>query len=185
MFTVLPAQPGRVGCLHQVDARFLAGDLVQVRVTRKGFLPEYVPLPIAEWRQWPPPEGITQEAVEANPHWAFYLALQQERCLGQLIAAPGAYGLCTLLDLRVDAAARRQGIATELLRACEDWARTKQLKGILAEASDQNPVACQFLESFGFVLGGVDKLRHHMDPAQANRPAALRESVLLFYYFFA
>lgn len=184
MLTILPLSENTIAHLNTVDARYLAGELVQVRVTRKGFLPEYTPLTTAEWRQWPTPPGVTQEAALRHDDLACFFAFQEERFVGQLVMRPAAYGLCSLMDLRVDATCRRQGIGSELMSACADWAEKKKLKGIWAEITDQNPVACQFLQSSGFSLGGVDKLRHFADPAQANRPAALRDSVLAFYHFF-
>ena len=46
------------------------------------------------------------------------------------------------------------------------------------------PIACQFFEYCGFVLGGVDRLLHAADPEQAKRLPAMRESVLVFLQVF-
>ena len=184
MLTILPPTAATWKCLHQSDARYLAGELVQVRVTRKGFQPEYAPLSKAEWRVCRARTGLTRERMEKHAEWACFFAFQDGRFVGQVILRQSAYQLCELLDIRVDVADRRQGIGTQLLIAGEDWARKRQMKGIVAEASDQNPVACQFFQNRRFVLGGVDKLRHYADLRQADKPAALRDSVLSFYYFF-
>ncbi len=183
MLTILPSNEETLAQLNQVDARFLAGELVQVRVTRKGFLPEYMPLGTAEWRQWPHPAGVTQEALKQHDDWACFFAYVDGKPVGQAVAQPSPYGLCCLADLRVDVAHRRQSVATELLNACMDWAGHKGFLGMMAETGDENPVACQFLQSRGFSLGGVDKLRRHADPSQAGKPAALRGSLLTFYRF--
>ena len=183
MLTILSPNENTWAHLHKSDARYLAGELVQVRVTRKGFLPEYAPLPTAAWRSCPPPARLTREYILAHPHWACFFAFLDGQFAGQLIARPGGSPLCELLDIRVDATLRRQGIGTELLNTCEAWARKKSLQGIRTEVSDQNPVACQFFQNSGFALGGVDKLQHYADPGQAHKPAALRDSVLFFYRF--
>ncbi len=183
MLTILPPNENTISQLNQVDARYLAGELIQVRVTRKGFVPEYTPLNTAEWRQWPVWTNITVENVLAHKSWACFFAFLEERFVGQLVAAPAQYALCRMLDLRVDASVRRQGVGTELLNACMDWAGRKKMKGLWVDIDDQNPVACQFLQRSQFSLGGVDKLRHFADPAQADRPAAMRDSVLSFYRF--
>ncbi len=184
MLTIQPPNENTISHLNQTDARFLAGELVQIRVTRKGFLPEYLPLPTAEWRQSPPSALVTEKALKQHGEWACFFAFLDGKFVGQLVAEPAEYGLCRLLDLRVDASHRREGIGTALLNACIDWATQQGLKGILAESSDENPVACQFFQNSRFTLGGVDKLRHYADPLQAGRAAMLRDSVLMFYRFF-
>lgn len=184
MLAILPQNKKTLHYLNTSDARYLAGERVRVGVTRKGFQPEYTPLSTAEWRVCRTPAWLTQKAILAHDDWACFFAFQDEKFVGQLVARPAMYSLCKLLDIRVDASARRQGVGGELLNACVDWAGKKELKGILAETSDQNPVVCQFLQSSRFLLGGVDKLRHYADPEQAGTTAALRDSVLSFYRFF-
>lgn len=184
MLTIAPPNENTISQLNQLDARYLAGELIQVRVTRKGFIPEYTPLTTAQWRPWPVVPEVQPESLAAHGKWACFLAFQDGKFVGQIVGAPSKYGLCRLIDLRVDASVRRQGIGTELLNTFMDWAQRKKLQGIWVEGSDQNPVACQFLQNREFILGGVDKLRHYVDPAQKDRPAALRDSVLSFYRFF-
>ena len=184
MLTILPPNEKTWDCLYQCDSRYLVGEMVQVRVTRKGFQPEYLPLPKAEWQEWQSPVWLTKEEIIGHDNWACFFAFWQEKFAGQVIVRPTYYGICELLDIRVNAADRRQGIATELMSACESWAEKRGLHGIVAEVSDQNPVACQFFQNSRFALGGVDKLRHYADPAQAEKPAAMRASTLSFYRFF-
>lgn len=184
MLTIVPATEQTAAHLGKLDARSLAGELVQVRVTRKGFVPEYAPLATAEWRQWEPAVAITSQTLQRHADWACLLAFLDDRFVGQAAARQDGYGLCKLMDLQVDVSARRQGIGSELLSACMDWAVQKRLKGLWMEMTDQNPAACQFLQSCEFVLGGVDKLRHYADPKLSKVPAAMRESVLAFYKFF-
>ena len=183
MLTIRPLSPDNLTCLNQPDARFLAGDRIQLRFTRKGFLPEYAPLPSAEWRtvrSFP----MTAEALLADTNAVTYFAFSQDRCVGQCVAKKGAYRLCDLLDIRTDSRHRRQGVATALLNAAEAWAAAQGLCGIRAETTDDRPASCQFFERTGFTLGGVDMLLRRCDPAQADRAPAMRESVLVFYKFF-
>lgn len=184
MLTILPPNEKTWPYLYKSDARYLAGELVQVRVTRKGFEPEYAPLATAEWRIEHAPAWLTMETILAHDDWSCLFAFQEGKFVGQAVSRPALYGLCELMDIRVDATERRKGIGSELVAACGDWARKKGLKGIRAEVSDQNPVACQFFQNGGFALGGVDKLKRHADPGQVRKLAALRDSVLSFYRFF-
>ena len=89
-----------------------------------------------------------------------------------------------LWDLRVDVRSRRKGVGRTLLEASRSWALHLGLKGIMVETQDGNPVACQFYQSSGFVLGGVDRMLYAAIPQQAQKPPALRDSALFFYLLF-
>lgn len=181
---ILPLSEDNAPLLYQLDARYLAGELVTVRVSRSGFQPEYAPLPTAEWRSWRPAERLTAEELLRREDCACYLAMMESACAGEIVLRLARHRLCEIVALAVDSRVRRQGVATELLKAGMAWAAQKRCKGFFGEASDLNPVACQFFQNSGFTLGGVDKLRHVADPEQAMKPLALRDSVLTFYRFF-
>ena len=183
MLTIMPLSEQNLGKYNGMDARFLAGDRVQLRVTRKGFDPEYVPLPIAEWRALKPCPIDAQKLLD-DPKAACFLAFVDGQCAGQCVVRLGAYRLCEVLDIRTDSRFRRQGVATQLMNACVDWAQRAGRAGLRAETSDEHPVACQFFERIGFALGGVDRLWHSALPEQAKRMPTMRESVLVFYRFF-
>ena len=183
MLTIVPLSGEHLSLLHRADARFLSGDNVVLRVTHKGFALEYQPTGKAEWRTVQPP-ALDAQTLLADGNTACFLAFADGDCAGQAIVRKGAYQLCDLLDIRVDSRVRRQGVATALLHACEDWARRAGCAGLRVETTDRQPVACLFLEKSGFVLGGVDKLRHAADPEQAKWVPAMRESVLMFYHLF-
>lgn len=183
MLTILPLSEDNCEKFNQVDAHFLAGDRVLLRVTHKGFALEYAPLPVAEWRTLKPFLADTAMLM-AESKATCYLAFIDGQCAGQCIIRLGAYQLCELLDIRTDSRFRRQGVASHLLNACVEWALRAGQAGIRAETTDEQPVACQFLEKCGFTLGGVDRLWHAALPEQAKRVPATRESVLVFYHFF-
>lgn len=183
MLTIQPLCDQNRDQFNQADARFLAGDRVQLRVTRKGFVPEYLPLPAAEWRTVKP-LAVTADRLLADPNAACYLAYSDQQYAGQGVVRLGAHRLCELLDLRVDTHFRRQGVGTELISACVDWAKRAHRAGLRVETTDEQPLACLFLEHCGFSLGGVDRLWHWAEPEQQRRLPVLRESTLVFYRFF-
>lgn len=183
MLTIMPLTHNELARFNQADSRFLAGECVQLRVTRKGFLTEYAPLPTAEWRTLRP-FPADPERLLADEKAACYLAFLDGQCAGQSIVRLGAHRLCDLLDLRVDSRFRRQGVGGQLLATCAEWAARKGRAGLRVEVTDEQPVACQFLERMGFTLGGVDRLWHDAEPEQRQRVPAMRESVLAFYKFF-
>lgn len=183
MLTIQPLTPETREQFNLADARFLAGDRVQLRVTRKGFIAEYIPMPAAEWRTVKP--RITDTArLLADPSAMACLAVADGRCVGQAVARLSNHRLCELLDLRVDAHHRRHGVGSALLSACVDWTKRSGRAGLRVETTDEQPLACLFLEHAGFALGGVDRLLHWAEPEQQQRMPAIRESVLVFYRFF-
>jgi len=183
MLTILPLNEENIGCFNQPDARFLASDRIQLRFTRKGFLPDYIPMNAVEWRTVKP-FPMEPETLLADARYVCYFAFSDGRCVGQCVARTGEHRLCELLDVRADSRYRRQGVATALLNAVVAWASDGGFAGLRAETTDELPVSCQFLERYSFMLGGVDMLWHAADAGQAGRLPAMRESVLTFYKFF-
>ena len=183
MLTIVPMNAENQRYLNQVDARFLAGSRVQLKVTRLGFLTDYVPIPTAEWRSVKPytPEG---ESWLSDPSLACYLAFVDGTLAGQSVVCKGQNRLCDVLDIRTDSRFRRQGVGMQLIHTCIEWAQRKGFAGMRAELTDELPLACQFMEGIGFTLGGVDKLLHAAQPDQQRRVPATRETVLAFYRFF-
>ena len=59
-------------------------------------------------------------------------------------------------NLVVDATQRRQGIGRRLIEQAEQWARSKNLLGIMLETQNNNVPACKFYERCGFKLRGFD-----------------------------
>ena len=182
MITILPLNFGNSGDLNRMDTRFLAGDRVQLRISRKGFTPEYIPLPVAQWRSLKSFPAEPNQLL-GDPKVACFLAYTEDHLVGQVIVRLGAHRLCEVLDIRIDSRYRRQGIGTELIQTCADWAVRHKRAGLRIEVSDEQSVACQFLEHCGFQLGGVDRLWHSADAEQAQRMPTMRESVLVFYQF--
>ncbi len=184
MLTIRPLSADNADCLNRVDTRYLAGDLVQIRVTRKGFSPEYVPLASASWQTYQPPRALKELLEATDPPRQCFFAYQDEQLVGQLVVSLADCGLTELIDIQVDSRCRRQSVATALVDAGLDWAQQMGCHGVCARTTDQNPVACQFFEHTGFQLGGVDKLRFHADPAVSLQAPGLRPSALAFYRFF-
>ena len=183
MLTIVPLNRSNAGHFNHADARYLAGERVQLRVTRLGFLTDYSPLPTAEWRTLKPFPADPLRLL-ANPNAACFLAFVDGQPAGQGIVRLGAHRLCELIDLRVDSRFRRQGAGTQLIAASLQWTRAKARAGLRAELTDGQPVACQFMEKVGFTLGGVDRLWHSALPDQQELVPAMRESVLVFYKLF-
>ena len=183
MLTIRPLASDNADCFNRADTRYLAGELVQIRVTRKGFVPDYVPVSSATWQTYQPPRSLQRLLTSGSvPHECFF-AFLDDQFAGQAVVAKASHGLAELIDLQVDVKLRRQSIASSLLDACVDWAQKQRCHGLLAQTTDFNPVACQFFDHSSFQLGGVDKLRYWADDGGGLVPS-MRPSALTFYRFF-
>lgn len=170
MLTIRPLTAENADCLNRADTRYLAGDVVQVRVTRKGFVPEYAPIANAAWRDYQPPRTLQRLLLsDAVPHACFF-AFWEEQFAGQAVAAVSQHALAELMDIQVDAKLRRHSIGSALTDACIDWAQGRRCHGLFAQTTDQNPVSCQFFDHTGFQLGGwISSASERMIPRAACR----------------
>jgi len=184
MLTILPLSEAMIPLYNQIDNRYLVGELAAVRVARSGFSLEYMPLSKAEWRTYSSDSLFTPQELLKRKDAVCFFAFLDGQPVGQAVVAQHWNNLAVLWDIRVDVRSRRKGVGRTLLEACRSWALHLGLKGIMVETQDGNPVACQFYQSSGFVLGGVDRMLYAATPQQAQKPPALRDSALFFYLLF-
>lgn len=184
MLNIVPIKKGLESHYNLIDNRYLVGELVLLKVGRTSFSLGYQALPKAEWRQYPPDNRFTPEQLISRADAECFFAFLAGQLAGQAVLFENWNHLAMLYDLRVDARCRRQGVGKALVDACCDWAKSRNLKGVMLETQDTNPIACQFYEAMGFKLGGVDRLLYHAFPEQQQRPPALRDSALFFYKLF-
>lgn len=182
MLTIVPLTPENRADYNRPDARHLVDERIQLRFTRNGFLPDYLPMLPGNWHTVKPC-AIEAETLLSLPEYGCYLAVTEGRCAGQCVVKRGPHHLCEVVDLRTDSRYRRQGIGTALLNAAMDWAAQQGLRGIRVETTDACPGMCRFLEHSRFMLGGVDMLRRAADTPETLHVPQRRESTLIFYQF--
>lgn len=169
-------------CLRPIDGACLVGEDVMLRIGRSGFALGYVPLPRAEWRNFPMDAGLQPEALLVDESSAMFLAFEDETFVGQAaVSARQDTGWADILDLRVEPACRRKGVARALLGALESFSQKAGMQGLRMALTDDNTVACQFCQHCGFTLQGLDRLAVAYTPAQRNKPMARRACQLFFY----
>ena len=110
-----------------------------------------------------------------------YLAFAKDRCVGQTVVVENWNSRAVLWEISVDIQSRRKGIGRELLLSCEEWAKRKKLFGLMVEVPDSNPIGCQFFESCGFKLGGVDQKLYHSLPSQQHVGKNFKDTALFLY----
>lgn len=181
MLTVRRMTTAGLGQITPIAEASLIGEETLLRVTRGGFSLAYVPIERAEWRYFAPTPGFEPTALCQEENAAYFAAFAEERYIGGAGVRCEPDGWALLGDLRVDAAHRRQGVASALVDACERFARQKGCYGLRAETSDQHPIVCQFLEKRGYTLGGLDRMRLAAAPEERRKPLMRRACALLFY----
>lgn len=171
-----------LACLRPIDGASLVGEDVMLRVGRSGFDLGYVPLPRAEWRNFPMDSRVRPEVLLADENSAMFLAFENESLVGQAaVSARRSTGWTEILDLRVDPASRRKGVARTLLDAMESFSQKAGMQGLRMALTDDNTVACQFCQHCGFALQGIDRMALAYTPAQREKPLARRACQLFFY----
>ncbi|MBE5804181.1 MAG: GNAT family N-acetyltransferase [Clostridiales bacterium] len=168
--------------IRPISDASLCGEDVMLRIGRTGFVLGYVPLPRAEWRSFPMPVGLQPSQLLGDPSAAMFLAFDDEVFVGQAIVYTTSETRWTdVLDIRVDAAHRRKGVARALLSAIESFSRKQGMNGLRIALTDDNTVACQFCEHCGFTLQGLDRMALAYTEAERDKPLARRACELYFY----
>lgn len=182
MLTIRRLTRELLACLRPIDGASLAGEDVMLRIGRSGFTLGYVPLPRAEWRSFPMSDQVQPETLLADASGAMFLAFENDTFVGQAaVYSQRDTGWTDILDLRVEAASRRKGVARALLGAMESFSRKAGMQGLRMAVTDDNTVACQFCQHCGFTLQGIDRMALAYTPAQRDKPLARRACQLFFY----
>ena len=91
-----------------------------------------------------------------DPDKTILLAYVDGQIAGQIILRRNWNNYAYIEDIAVDLKSRRSGVGKELISWAEQWAREKELAGIMLETQNNNVGACKFYERCGFQLGGFD-----------------------------
>lgn len=92
----------------------------------------------------------------SNPNKIIYFAYADGQLAGQIDMVKYWNAYARIDDFVVDVHFRRHGIGRAMMQRAVDWAKARQLPGIMLETQNNNVRACQFYEEFGFRLYGFD-----------------------------
>lgn len=106
---------------------------------------------------------------------ALFIALLAERAVGYLAVSRNWNGLALVEDIAVDRHMRQSGCGRALMDAAVQWAREKNLSGLMLETQSNNVAGCFFYEKYGFELAGIDRALY-----RALNPQ--RSETALFWY---
>lgn len=167
--------------VHPFVDRTLVTEEARLRISRLGFQLDYIPLPSAEWREFPPVDYADPMIITQDEGSAFYAAFQGEQYIGGAAVTTLPNGWADVLELRIDPAHRRQGAGRMLLDKCDHFARKRGLHGLRITCTDTNPALCQFCEHEGFSLEGLDRMALSRSPEERQKPVSRRTCQLFFY----
>lgn len=170
--------------LHQVkrlnDSQLVTEEAV-LRIGRMGMQLDYARLPKPERRTFPPVIYADPAFLVNDESSAFYAAFEGETYIGAAAVTITPNGWADVLDIRVDAAYRRQGAGRMLMDKCASFAKKRELHGLRVACTDTNPDMCRFLEKEGFTLHGFDQMVLSQSPDERIKPKSRRASLLYFY----
>jgi len=92
----------------------------------------------------------------SDPDKTIYFAYIEEQLAGQIGVIKYWNEYAWIDDFFVDSEFRRHGVGKALMQKAVEWAKAKQLPGIMLETQNNNVAACRFYESFGFKIYGFD-----------------------------
>jgi len=92
----------------------------------------------------------------SNPDKMIFFAYEGTRLAGQIGVIKYWNAYAWIDDFIVDVHFRRRGIGRAMMQRVVDWAKVRQLPGIMLETQNNNVAACRFYENFGFRLYGFD-----------------------------
>ena len=110
-----------------------------------------------------------------NPDRIVYLAFVDNIIAGELRLRKNWNNYAYIEDIAVDAEFRRRGIGRSLINKAIQWAKEKNLPGVMLETQNNNVAGCMLYQSCGFELAGFDRrLYQGIDPGT--------DEIALFWY---
>lgn len=181
MLIVRRIKSDQLHLLRPLTDRQLVSEEAHLKIARMGFQLGYTPLPQAEWRSFAPVDYADPMIITQDDGSAFYGAFEGEEYIGCAAVTTLPNGWADIIDLRVDAAHRRQGAGRMLLDKCIAFAQKRGLYGLRIACTDTNPGLCQFCEHTGFALHGLDRMALSLTPEERIKPISRRACLLYFY----
>lgn len=121
------------------------------------------------------PEAFDPHAYMNNPDQAIFFAFAEEKIAGQIRVRRNWNRFAYVEDFVVDRNYRRRGIGQKLLQRVMQWAKDRDLAGVMLETQNTNVAACRLYARCGFELGGWDRFLYQGDIPDTDE-------VALFWY---
>ena len=93
-----------------------------------------------------------------NPNKTIFFDYNNTDCVGQIRLRKNWNKYAYIEDIAVAKNHRKDGIGAKLISKAIDWAKSKNLCGLMLETQDTNLLACRFYNKLGFQIGAVDTM---------------------------
>ena len=134
--------------------------------------------PLAFWSTWAQEAGFDEQRWTSFLHAAtWFVARHESRTIGGVgaLLRPEIADEPEMIGMWVAPTFRRNGVATNLVAACCDWASDQRHRAVTLWVVDSNAPARRLYEKFGFGDTG-ERARHPNDPdsveIRMRRPTA-------------
>jgi ribosomal protein S18 acetylase RimI-like enzyme len=141
--------------LNRCDSSFTVDSKLVLQA--ENGIPSYSIVSVPPYTKRYPRHEIELASYLAQIDKGIYFAYTAGQLAGELILFKNWNGYAYIDDIVVDARFRRRGIGRALIQQAIDWAKERQLPGIMLETQNINVAACRFYQRCGFVLGGFDR----------------------------
>jgi Acetyltransferases len=93
-----------------------------------------------------------------NPDKTVFLYYGNQECVGRVRIRRNWNRYAFIEDIAVAESGRGKGIGSALIEKAIEWAKQKELYGLMLETQDVNLLACRFYRKTGFEIGAVDTM---------------------------
>ena len=155
MITIQEIDQQNVAHVNQCNGRFLVNAKLDLHVANGEI--NYTILKASPYEKHYDYDDIDYTTYIGHPAKTAFLAYVDEQLAGQIILRKNWNNYAYIEHIAVDAKFRQQGLGRALIARAIEWAKAKNLPGIMLETQNNNVAGCKLYESCGFKLGGFDR----------------------------
>jgi len=93
-----------------------------------------------------------------SPDKVVFLYYDNRECIGEVILRKSWNNYALIENIAVSKSHRGKRVGKQLIQKSVEWAKSKNLSGLVAETQDINLLACRFYSKMGFQIGAVDTM---------------------------
>ena len=117
----------------------------------------YTVLRVTRYEKRYPPNEIDYSSCINNPDQCVFFARFDGELAGEMVLRRWWNNFAYIEDIAVKTMYKRRGIGRELITRAIEWARERELPGLMLETQNDNVPACLFYERCNFELAGFDR----------------------------
>lgn len=144
-----------IGDADRCDGIFTVASKLELAADNETILYRIVPVPPYEKRY--PAESVDYMAYLNSPQQTVYLAYIDGVIAGEIRLRQNWNRYVLIENIVVDVNYRRRGVGKALMKKAIEWARERQLPGLMLETQNNNVAGCMLYQQCGFELAGFDR----------------------------